>query len=324
MPATNLPIPAENAAINRGELYQLTGLQEGTRYKFEVTSTKRAFVTIAEDEQLKKVQAEGFLDGTAYHFSTEGSQTSAYLRIDALEGAEIVLNMKADPVPAPEGAQLPEDLSPDKWYSVENLTENTLYELKVSADAPVTVFVKTGDQIISAIEEPPFTTQEGSVRFYATGTNAWIYVDGAVPANVALVPATGIEGFTKPQITALSSTVTAVSLMGPAPAGYYSVEFVTHADDLSFKQDQVLTVVSQNVAFSLLNSVASDGQTMQPAYLANSEFTGKDVRGKIVFSQTTPLGEGQSAQVLTITPPTGGNAQQYSGTAIITFAGNIA
>ena len=92
-----------------------------------------------------------------------------------------------------------------------------------------------------------------------------VYVDGVVPANVALVPATGIEGFTKPQITALSSTVTAVSLMGPAPAGYYSVEFVTHADDLSFKQDQVLTVVSQNVAFSLLNSVASDGQTMQPA-----------------------------------------------------------
>ena len=214
MPATILPIPAENAAINRGELYQLTGLQKGTQYQFKITATKRAHVTIAEDEQLKKIQAEGFLDGTAYHFSTGDNQTSAYLRIDALEGAEIVLNMKADPVPAPEGAQLPKELSPDKWYSVANLTENTLYEMKVSADAPVTVFVKTGDQIIGAIEEPPFTTQEGSVRFYATGTNAWIYVDGVVPANVALVPATGIEGFTKPQITALSSTVTAVSLMG--------------------------------------------------------------------------------------------------------------
>lgn len=324
MPATNLLIPAENAAINRGELYQLTGLTASTRYQFVISATKNPSVTIAKEKALTTIQAQGNFNGTPFYFTTDAGQTSAYLLVNALEGAEIVLNMKADPVPAPEGAQLPKELSPDKWYSVANLTENTLYEMKVSADAPVTVFVKTGDQIIGAIEEPPFTTQEGSVRFYATGTNAWIYVDGTVPANVALVPATGIEGFTKPQITALSSTVTAVSLMGPAPAGYYSVEFVTHADDLSFKQDQVLTVVSQNVAFSLLNSVASDGQTMQPAYLANSKFTGKDVRGKIVFSQTTPLGEGQSAQVLTITPPTGGDAQQYSGTAIITFAGNIA
>ena len=42
MPATILPIPAENAAINRGELYQLTGLQKGTQYQFKITATKRA------------------------------------------------------------------------------------------------------------------------------------------------------------------------------------------------------------------------------------------------------------------------------------------
>lgn len=50
MPATKLPIPAENAAINRGELYQLTGLTASTRYQFVISATKTPSVTIAKEK----------------------------------------------------------------------------------------------------------------------------------------------------------------------------------------------------------------------------------------------------------------------------------
>lgn len=61
----NLPIPAENATIARGQIYQLTGLTEATRYKFIVTSTKCPHVVIAKDEALEQVEAEGYLSGRA-------------------------------------------------------------------------------------------------------------------------------------------------------------------------------------------------------------------------------------------------------------------
>lgn len=194
MAVVNLPIPAENATIARGQIYQLTGLTEATRYKFIVTSTKCPHVVIAKDEALEQLEAEGYLSGRAFYFATESGQTNAYLRIDALEGAEITLTMKADQIPAPEEATLPADLSPDKWYSIGDLVANTGYELKVSAEVPVTVFVKTGDTIADAIEEPPFVTAAGTTRFTSTGTKAWVYVDGAVKANVDIVAAQGIEG----------------------------------------------------------------------------------------------------------------------------------
>lgn len=187
MAIENLPIPAENATVARGQIYQLTGLTEATRYKFIVTSTKCPHVVIAKDEALEQVEAEGYLSGRAFYFVTEGGQTNAYLRIDALEGAEITLTMKADQIPAPEEATLPADLSPDKWYSIGDLVADTGYELKVSAEVPVTVFVKTGDTIADAIEEPPFVTAAGATRFTSTGTKAWVYVDGAVKANVDIV-----------------------------------------------------------------------------------------------------------------------------------------
>lgn len=229
MAVVNLPIPAENATIARGQIYQLTGLTEATRYKFIVTSTKCPHVVIAKDEALEQLEAEGYLSGRAFYFATEGGQTNAYLRIDALEGAEITLTMKADQIPASEEATLPADLSPDKWYSIGDLVADTGYELKVSAEVPVTVFVKTGDTIADAIEEPPFVTAAGTTRFTSTGTKAWVYVDGAVKANVDIVAAQGVEGFTAPQLTTISDTVSDVALVGPTPAGYYRVDFVTEA-----------------------------------------------------------------------------------------------
>jgi len=54
MAIENLPIPAENATIARGQIYQLTGLTEATRYKFIVTSTKCPHVVIAKDEALEQ------------------------------------------------------------------------------------------------------------------------------------------------------------------------------------------------------------------------------------------------------------------------------
>lgn len=215
MAVVNLPIPAENATIARGQIYQLTGLTEATRYKFIVTSTKCPHVVIAKDEALEQLEAEGYLSGRAFYFATEGGQTNAYLRIDALEGAEITLTMKADQIPAPEEATLPADLSPDKWYSIGDLVANTGYELKVSAEVPVTVFVKTGDTIADAIEEPPFVTAAGTTRFTSTGTKAWVYVDGAVKANVDIVAAQGIDPSLDQNITgAWNFTNTAGVVLG--------------------------------------------------------------------------------------------------------------
>jgi hypothetical protein len=93
MAIENLPIPAENATIARGQIYQLTGLTEATRYKFIVTSTKCPHVVIAKDEALEQVEAEGYLSGRAFYFATEDGQTNAYLRIDALEGAEVSVRL---------------------------------------------------------------------------------------------------------------------------------------------------------------------------------------------------------------------------------------
>lgn len=323
MAIENLPIPAENATIARGQIDQLTGLTEATRYKFIVTSTKCPHVVIAKDEALEQVEAEGYLSGRAFYFVTEGGQTNAYLRIDALEGAEITLTMKADQIPAPEEATLPADLSPDKWYSIGDLVANTGYELKVSAEVPVTVFVKTGDTIADAIEEPPFVTAAGTTRFTSTGTKAWVYVDGAVKANVDIVAAQGIEGLTAPQLTTLSDTVSDVALVGPTPAGYYRVDFVTEAVAPEFKYDGNITIQNQNVV--LTNVVGEAGaQGLLPLEAAQGIVTGKNLRGTLIFSQGTALGAGQRAAVASFQIPTGGDAGTFKGTAVITFVGNIA
>lgn len=323
MAVVNLPIPAENATIARGQIYQLTGLTEATRYKFIVTSTKCPHVVIAKDEALEQLEAEGYLSGRAFYFATEGGQTNAYLRIDALEGAEITLTMKADQIPAPEEATLPADLSPDKWYSIGDLVADTGYELKVSAEVPVTVFVKTGDTIADAIEEPPFVTAAGTTRFTSTGTKAWVYVDGAVKANVDIVAAQGIEGFTAPQLTTLSDTVSDVALVGPTPAGYYRVDFVTEATAPEFQYDGNITIQNQSVV--LTNVVGEEGaQGLLPLTAALGIVTGKNLRGTLIFSQGTALGAGQRAAVASFQIPTGGDASTFKGTAVITFVGNIA
>ena len=325
MAIENLPIPAENATIARGQIYQLTGLTKATRYKFIVTSTKCPHVVIAKDEALEQVQAEGYLFGRAFYFATEGGQTKAYLRIDALEGAEITLTMKADEIPVPTEATLPAGLLPDKWYSIGNLVAGTGYELKVSAEVPVTVFVKTGDTIAGAIEEPPFVTAAGTTRFTSTGTNAWVYVDGAVKANVDIVAAPPLTTLsdTAPQLTTLSDTVSDVALVGPTPAGYYRVDFVTEATAPEFLYDGNITIQNQNVV--LTNVVGEAGaQGLLPLAAAQGIVTGKNLRGTLIFSQGTALDAGQQAAVASFQIPTGGDAGTFKGTAVITFVGNIA
>lgn len=90
----NLSIPAENATIARGQIYQLTGLTEATRYKFIVTSTKCPHVVIAKDKALEQVEAEGYLSGRAFYFVTGGGQTNAYLRIEAAQGIVTGKNLR--------------------------------------------------------------------------------------------------------------------------------------------------------------------------------------------------------------------------------------
>lgn len=218
---------------------------------------------------------------------------------------------------------IPADLSPDKWYSIGDLVANTGYELKVSAEVPVTVFVKTGDTIADAIEEPPFVTAAGATRFTSTGTKAWVYVDGAVKANVDIVAAQGIEGLTAPQLTTLSDTVSDVALVGPTPAGYYRVDFVTEAAAPEFQYDGNITIQNQNVV--LTNVVGEAGaQGLLPLEAAQGIVTGKNLRGTLIFSQGTALGAGQRAAVASFQIPTGGDAGAFKGTAVITFVGNIA
>ncbi len=330
MAIENLSIPAENATIARGQIYKLTGLTAATRYKFIVTSTKRPHVVIAKDEALEQVQAKGYLFGRAFYFATVSGQTNAYLRIDALEGAKITLTMKADEIPVPTEATLPAGLLPDKWYSIGDLVAGTGYELKVSADVPVTVFVKTGDTIAGAIEEPPFVTAAGTLRFTSTGTNAWVYVDGAVKANVdiedvttppAPPPITLLDPV--PQLTTLSSTVSDVALVGPTPAGYYRMDFVTEATASEFLYDGNITIQNQNVV--LTNVVGEAGaQGLLPLTASQGIVTGKNLRGTLIFSQGTALDAEQQAAVASFQIPTGGDAATFKGTAVITFVGNIA
>lgn len=330
MAIENLSIPAVNATIARGQIYQLTGLTASTRYKFIVTSTKRPHVVIAKNEALTQVQAEGYLFGRAYYFATASGQTSAYLRIDALEGAKITLTMTADQIPAPEEATLPAGLLPDKWYSIGDLVAHTGYELKVSAEVPVTVFVKTGDTLAGAIEEPPFVTAAGTTRFTSTGTNAWVYVDGAVKANVDIVDVTTppLPPFPPlppiPQLTTLSSTVSNVALVGPNPAGYYRVDFVTDATAAGFLYDGSITIQNQNVVLTdVVGEVGAQGLLPLTAD-AQGIVTGKNLRGTLIFSQGTPLDEGQQAAVASFQIPTGGDAATFKGTAVITFVGRTA
>lgn len=320
MPATNLPIPAENAAINRGELYQLTGLTASTRYQFVISSTKNPSVTIAKEKALTTIQAQGNFNVTPFYFTTDAGQTSAYLLVNALEGAVITLNMKADPIPSPSSITLPATLDPDKWYVVTGLTNGALYELAVSSDAPVTVFSKTGTALATAVENPLLMTQAGSIQFQTTGTSAWLYVDGAFPANVSLKPFTGVVGSVPPQVTQLNSTTLTVALQGPAPAGYYFLDVVTEAG-LNANPDGTLTtnVTPTYQAWTGLKS----GAMLEPLTPANSKVTGTDIQGRMMFSSGAVLGSGQSTTLVTLTIPTGGTPQEFSGTAVVTFAGNI-
>lgn len=320
MPATNLPIPAENAAINRGELYQLTGLTASTRYQFVISSTKNPSVTIAKEKALTTIQAQGNFNGTPFYFTTDAGQTSAYLLVNALEGAVITLNMKADPIPSPSSVPLPATLDPDKWYVVTGLTNGALYELAVSSDAPVTVFSKTGTALATAVENPPLMTQAGSIQFQTTGTFAWLYVDGAFPANVSLKPFTGVVGSVPPQVTQLNSTTLTVALQGPAPAGYYFLDVVTEAGSNANPDGTLTTNVTPTYqAWTGLKS----GAMLEPLTPANSKVTASDIQGRMMFSSGTVLGSGQSTTLVTLTVPTGGTPQEFSGTAVVTFAGNI-
>lgn len=320
MPATNLPIPAENAAINRGELYQLTGLTASTRYQFVISSTKNPSVTIAKEKALTTIQAQGNFNGTPFYFTTDAGQTSAYLLVNALEGAVITLNMKADPIPSPSSVTLPATLDPDKWYVVTGLTNGALYELAVSSDAPVTVFSKTGTALATAVENPLLMTQAGSIQFQTTGTSAWLYVDGAFPANVSLKPFTGVVGSVPPQVTQLNSTTLTVALQGPAPAGYYFLDVVTEAGSNADPDGTLTTNVTPTYqAWTGLKS----GAMLEPLTPANSKVTASDIQGRMMFSSGAVLGSGQSTTLVTLTIPTGGTPQEFSGTAVVTFAGNI-
>lgn len=320
MPATNLPIPAENAAINRGELYQLTGLTASTRYQFVISSTKNPSVTIAKEKALTTIQAQGNFNGTPFYFTTDAGQTSAYLLVNALEGAVITLNMKADPIPSPSSVTLPATLDPDKWYVVTGLTNGALYELAVSSDAPVTVFSKTGTALATAVENPPLMTQAGSIQFQTTGTSAWLYVDGAFPANVSLKPFTGVVGSVPPQVTQLNSTTLTVALQGPAPAGYYFLDVVTEAGSNANPDGTLTTNVTPTYqAWTGLKF----GAMLEPLTPANSKVTASDIQGRMMFSSGAVLGSGQSTTLVTLTIPTGGTPQEFSGTAVVTFAGNI-
>lgn len=320
MPATKLPIPAENAAINRGELYQLTGLTASTRYQFVISSTKNPSVTIAKEKALTTIQAQGNFNGTPFYFTTDAGQTSAYLLVNALEGAVITLNMKADPIPSPSSVTLPATLNPDKWYVVTGLTNGALYELAVSSDAPVTVFSKTGTALATAVENPLLMTQAGSIQFQTTGTSAWLYVDGAFPANVSLKPFTGVVGSVPPQVTQLNSTTLTVALQGPAPAGYYFLDVVTEAGSNANSDGTLTTNVTPTYqAWTGLKS----GAMLEPLTPANSKVTATDIQGRMMFSSGAVLGSGQSTTLVTLTIPTGGTPQEFSGTAVVTFAGNI-
>ena len=320
MPATNLPIPAENAAINRGELYQLTGLTASTRYQFVISATKNPSVTIAKEEALTTIQAQGNFNGTPFYFTTDAGQTSAYLLVNALEGAVITLNMKADPIPSPSSVTLPATLDPDKWYVVTGLTNGALYELAVSSDAPVTVFSKTGTALTTAVENPPLMTQAGSIQFQTTGTSAWLYVDGAFPANVSLKPFTGVVGSVPPQVTQLNSTTLTVALQGPAPAGYYFLDVVTETGSNADPNGTLTTNVTPTYqAWTGLKS----GAMLEPLTPTNSKVTAADIQGCMMFSSGAVLGSGQSTTLVTLTIPTGGTPQEFSGTAVVTFAGNI-
>lgn len=320
MPATNLPIPAENAAINRGELYQLTSLTASTRYQFVISSTKNPSVTIAKEKALTTIQAQGNFNGTPFYFTTDAGQTSAYLLVNALEGAVITLNMKADPIPSPSSVMLPATLDPDKWFVVTGLTNGALYELAVSSDAPVTVFSKTGTALTTAVENPPLMTQAGSIQFQTTGTSAWLYVDGAFPANVSLKPFTGVVGSVPPQVTQLNSTTLTVALQGPAPAGYYFLDVVTEAGSNANSDGTLTTNVTPTYqAWTGLKS----GAMLEPLTPANSKVTATDIQGRMMFSSGAVLGSGQSTTLVTLTIPTGGTPQEFSGTAVVTFAGNI-
>lgn len=320
MPATNLPIPAENAAINRGELYQLTGLTASTRYQFVISATKNPSVTIAKEKALTTIQAQGNFNGTPFYFTTDAGQTSAYLLVNALEGAVITLNMKADPIPSPSSVTLPATLDPDKWYVVTGLTNGALYELAVSSDAPVTVFSKTGTALTTAVENPPLMTQAGSIQFQTTGTSAWLYVDGAFPANVSLKPFTGVVGSVPPQVTQLNSTTLTVALQGPAPAGYYFLDVVTEAGSNADPNGTLTTNVTPTYqAWTGLKS----GAMLEPLTPTNSKVTAADIQGRMMFSSGAVLGSGQSTTLVTLTIPTGGTPQEFSGTAVVTFAGNI-
>lgn len=320
MPATNLPIPAENAAINRGELYQLTGLTASTRYQFVISATKNPSVTIAKEKALTTIQAQGNFNGTPFYFTTDAGQTSAYLLVNALEGAVITLNMKADPIPSPSSVTLPATLDPDKWYVVTGLTNGALYELAVSSDAPVTVFSKTGTALTTAVENPPLMTQAGSIQFQTTGTSAWLYVDGAFPANVSLKPFTGVVGSVPPQVTQLNSTTLTVALQGPAPAGYYFLDVVTEAGSNANPDGTLTTNVTPTYqAWTGLKS----GAMLEPLTPTNSKVTAADIQGRMMFSSGAVLGSGQSTTLVTLTIPAGGTPQEFSGTAVVTFAGNI-
>lgn len=324
MATIELPIPATDAPLTRGQLYQLTGLTASTRYKFTIVSSKLPKVTIAKEEALTTIQAQGYLNGTAFYFSTDAGQTSAYLLVEALEGAIITLTMEASPVPAPVDIMLPATVDPDKWYHVSALTSETMYELKVSSDTLVTVFSKTGEDLDTAIDNPPLTTQAGSTYFVAAGEDAWFYVDGASSANVNIAPYSGVSSMPTFYPKALTGVDGGVELVGPLPAGYYAVDIVTHCNDAAFKMDGTINILSDNVSYEEFSGIATAGGTaLEPLFSVDKVITGKNLRGRFIVSLDTPLGPEQFKSLAFVTPPTGAAETKFYGWATASFVGNI-
>lgn len=191
---------------------------------------------------------------------------------------------------------------------LESGVENTLIPSK-EGDFLITITSDRGVPVVKLTEDEK-TLAEGSSL-----------VNREFKAH--LKAAQGIEGLTAPQLTTLSDTVSDVALVGPTPAGYYRVDFVTEAAAPEFQYDGNVTIQNQNVV--LTNVVGEAGaQGLLPLEAAQGIVTGKNLRGTLIFSQGTALGAGQRAAVASFQIPTGGDAGTFKGTAVITFVGNIA
>ena len=99
----------------------------------------------------------------------------------------------------------------------------------------------------------------------------------------------------------------------------------TQCDDAAFLTDGKITLISQNIGYEEFSGVATAGETaLEPLFSAEGVVTGKNLRGRFIVSQDTPLAKGQFMDLATVTAPTGGAANKFSGVVTFSFVGNIA